>query len=255
MGRAINILLALLLLSVLLLNAKASYTVQSLNTTLTLNQNTSAQVAETFKVLLNNESVGQYSTNRVALNLTLSDWQRLIGPMLVQHIINPNQSLYNFKFLPGPVVTANGDHTAYIIMTYIVNNVTTVNEIAPRQFLYKFNPRVFNFEHGVSGEVLSGNTTMTIIVPSGAVIKSAYPIPDLPPYAFSDNYKNITSVSWLYGEPLSKFSFTFLMTQSLQEEVAKFFESTYNFFGIFTYVIIAAVIILFIVYTYYRASK
>jgi hypothetical protein len=253
--KGLNILLVLVLLSMLLLSAKATYTVQNLNTTLTLNKNTSGAVTETFKVSINNASVSQYSTNRLALNLTLSDWQQLIGPMLVQHIINSNESLYNFKFFPGPVVTVGGQNTAYIIMTYTVNNVTTVNETAPRQFLYQFNPKVLNFEHAVSGEVLTGNTTFTIVVPSGAVIKSAYPVPDQPPYAFTQNYDNITSVSWLYGEPLSKFSFTFLITQSLQEEVGKFFESAYNFFGIFTYIIIAAAILLFMVYTYYRASR
>jgi hypothetical protein len=229
--KGLNILLVLVLLSVLLLSAKATYTVQNLNTTLTLNKNTRGAVTETFKVSINNASVSQYSTNRLALNLTLSDWQQLIGPMLVQHIINSNESLYNFKFFPGPVVTVGGQNTAYIIMTYTVNNVTTVNETAPRQFLYQFNPKVLNFEHAVSGEVLTGNTTFTIVVPSGAVIKSAY------------------------REPLSKFSFTFLITQSLQEEVGKFFESAYNFFGIFTYIIIAAAILLFMVYTYYRASR
>ena len=193
--------------------------------------------------------------NRLAFNLTLSDWQKLLGPMLVQHIINPNESLYNFKLFPGPITAQAGQATAYVIMTYTVPNVTFVNETSPRQFLYSFNPRVLNFNHGVSGEVLIENTTLTITVPQGATIESAYPLPDLPPYASLSNYKNLSSVSWIYGEPLSKFSFTFLMQQSIQGEVASFFRSVYNIFGIFSYVIIAAAVVLFIVYTYYRASK
>ena len=101
-----------------------------------------------------------------------------------------------------------------------------MNETAPRVFLYRFNPRVFNFEHGVSGEVLNQNTTLTIIMPQGGMIKSAYPIPDLPVYAFTNQYKNITKVSWLYGEPLSKFTLVFIIKQSIQAEVAEFFSGS-----------------------------
>ena len=247
--------LAVLVLSFLAFTASASYTVQNLNVTLTLKPNTSAQVNEVLRVLVSNASVSQYSMNRLAFNLTLSDWQKLLGPMLVQHIINSNESLYNFKFFPGPITTQAGQSAAYVIMTYTVPNVTFVNQTSPRQFLYSFNPKVLNFNHGVSGEVLIENTTLTITVPQGATIETAYPLPDLPPYASLSNYKNLSSVSWIYGEPLSKFSFTFLMQQSIQGEVASFFRSVYNIFGIFSYVIIAAAVLLFIIYTYYRASK
>lgn len=247
--------LAFLVLSLLAFTACASYTVQNLNVTMNLNPNTSAQVNEVLRVLVSNSSVSQYSTNRLALNLTLSDWQKLLGPMLVQHVINPNENLYNFKLFPGPITTQAGQSTAYVIMTYTVPNVTSVNETSPRQFLYRFNPKVFNFNHGVSGEVLIGNTTLTIIVPQGATIVSAYPTPDMPTYSALSNYKNISSVSWLSAEPLSKFSFTFLMQQSIQGEVASFFRSAYNVFGVFSYVIIAAAALIFIIYTYYRASR
>jgi len=247
--------LAIFLLSILAFTASASYTVQNLNVTMALRSNTSAQVSEVLKITVSNVSVNQYTTNRDAFNLTLSDWQKFLGPMLVQHIINPNESLYNFKLFPGPLTLQDGQGTANVIMTYTVPNVTTVSEISPRQFLYKFNPKVLNFAHGVSGEVLTQNTTFTIIAPPSAIIESAYPAPDLPPYATLSDYKNISSVSWLFGEPFSKFSFTFLMQQSIQAEVASFFGSVYNILGIFTYVIIAAAVVLFIVYTYYRASR
>jgi hypothetical protein len=247
--------LLVLMLSLLSFTASASYTVQNLNVTLSLRPNTSAQVSEVLRVLVSNASVSQYSTNRLALNLTLTDWQKLVGSMLVQHIINPNESLYDFKLFPGPISVQNGQATANIVMAYIVPNVTFVNETSPRQFLYRFNPKVLNFNHGLSGEILTGNTTLTIMVPSGAAIVSAYPPPDVPPSASLLNYKNLSAVSWLYGEPLSKFSFTFLMQQSIQAEVASFFRSVYNSLGAFSYVIIAAAVLLFIVYTYYRASR
>ncbi len=65
------------MLSFLAFTASASYTVQNLNVTMALKTNTSAQVSEVLKVLVSNASVSQYSTNRLALNLTLSNWQTL----------------------------------------------------------------------------------------------------------------------------------------------------------------------------------
>lgn len=236
--------------------ASASYTVRNLNVTITLEPNTSAQVTEVLSVLISNASASQYSTDRLALNLTLSDWQQEIGPMLEQHILNPNSSAYNFKFLPGPIThNVQGQSIALMILSYDVKNVTFVNQTAPRQFTYRFNPKVFNFEHGVSGEILSSNTTLTMVIPPGAVISSAYPLPDLPVYAFTNNYANVTSVSWLYGEPLSKFSFIFVVHQGIQAEVEDFFNGIYTTLGLFTYLIIAAAVLLFIMYVYIRATK
>lgn len=233
----------------------ASYIVTHMNVTVNLNENMSAQVAEILTVGISNNSVSQYSTNRVALNLTLSDWQSLIGPSLVEHIINPGGGIYNFNFLPGPVIKSGNQSTAYILLSYTVNNVTTVNQTAPRTFVYAFVPKVFNFEHGASGEVLSSNTTLTINLPRGAVIKSIYPLPDYPPSAFTTNYANTTSVSWLFGEPLSKFTLTFVITEGIQAEVTNFFAGVYKALGAFTFVVIAAVILIFILYTYLRTGR
>lgn len=235
--------------------ANASYTVKNLNVTMTLNQNTSAHVIESLQVVISNQSVSQYSTNRVALNLTLSNWQALIGPLLVQHIISPSGSIYNFKFLPGPIVNQNGQHIANIILAYDVDNVTSVNETGPRVFNYRFNSKVFNFEHGVSGEILTPNTTLTITMPQGSQIQSVYPIPDLPVFAFTNDYKNVTTVSWLNGEPLTKFTLVFIIKQSIEAEVSIFFATAYKDLGIFTYIIIALAVVLSIFYIYLRASK
>jgi hypothetical protein len=177
----------------------------------------------------------------------------LIGPLLVEHVINPNSSIYDFKFLPGPVINQNGQHNANIILAYGVKNVTFVNQIAPREFQYRFNPKVFNFAHGVSGEVLTPNSTLNIVMPQGGAIVSVYPIPDLPVFAFAQQYKNITALSWLYGEPLSKFTLVFDIKQSIPSEVEGFFSMLYRELGIFTYIIIAAAIILSILYIYRRA--
>ena len=235
--------------------ANATYAVSHLNVTMSLNRNTSAQVSEMLTVMISNDSVGQYSTSRVALNLTLSDWQSIIGPSLVEHIINPSGGIYNFKFFPGPVMKVNQQSMAYVRLSYTVYNVTVVNQTAPRTFVYSLMPKVFNFEHGSNGEFLSGNTTLTIDLPAGAVVKSVYPLPDYPTSAFADNYANTTSMSWSSGEPLSKFTLLFTTTEGVQTEVTNFFLSIYRVLGAFVYVIIAAAIVLFIVYTYLKAGR
>ncbi|MEM3227369.1 MAG: hypothetical protein QXR58_01635 [Candidatus Micrarchaeaceae archaeon] len=248
--------LALLLLSFSYLHlAYGSYTVTHLNTTVVLNLNTSASVREILNVHISNESVQQYSADRVALNLTLAEWESLIGPLLVQHIINPVSGVYNFRFLPGPVVATPNGGNAYLIMTYSVLNVTKVSQTGPRSFLYSFNPNVLNFEHGASGEVLNANTTLNIILPQGAKLSSIYPIPDFPAEGITNNYANVSEVSWFYGEPLSKFELTFTVTESLQQEVSKAFLGVYDYLGIFSYIIIALAILLFIIYAYVKAGK
>ncbi len=236
--------------------ANASYAIKTLNVTITLNQSSTAQVTEVLSLVLTNTSIQQYSTNRVALNLTLSQWQLIVGPQLVEHVVSPESSIYNFKFLPGPVVTDQyGTSRANITLVYYVTNVTSFNRTAPRTFVYKFNPKVLNFEHGVSGVVLGNDTTLTIKLPNTAAITSIYPVPDLPPNAFTKGYKNVTQISWLYGEPLSKFTLIFVIKQSIQGEVVGFFNAIYEYLGIFTYIIIAAAVVLFMLYVYIRAIR
>ena len=235
--------------------AHSSYTVTSINTTVTLNTNTSAEVIEILNLSISNTSVAQYSSDRVALNLSLSNWQSLIGPSLVQHIINQHSGISDFKFLPGPLTAEQYGGRADIIMSYVVKNVTFVSEPSPRKFLYSFNPTVFNFEHGVSGEILPLNATLNIVLPSGAQILSVYPIPDSPAYGFAKNYQNVSELSWFYGEPLSKFTLNFVVKEGLEEEVFGFLSGIYQKLGILVYVIIAVAIISFVIYTYYRASR
>ncbi len=235
--------------------ANASYTVTNLNTTVTLNTNTSASVTELLTVAVSNTSLNSYETDRIALNLTLSTWQSLIGPYLVQHIINPKSGVYNFKFLPGPLIKSYNSGTAYLLMSYSVKNVTDVKQISPRVFEYSFNDSVFNFEHVASGEALPQNTTLNILLPNGALLTSIYPLPDAPTKGISSGYPNVTKFSWFEGEPLSKFTLAFKITETLQQEVTDFFTGVYSALGIFSYMLIGVVILAFIVYAYLRASR
>ncbi|MGC8652034.1 MAG: hypothetical protein ACP5UH_02165 [Candidatus Micrarchaeia archaeon] len=251
-----HMLLALALMALVLVQfSYSSYTVTHLNVTAQLNENTSAFVNEVLTVKVSNDSVAQYTTNRLALNLTLSTWQSLVGPMLVQHIVNPTRGVYNFKFLPGAIFRNSSGNFAYLLMSYDVANVTSVNRTGPRSFRYAFNTNVFNFEHGVSGEVLPANTTFTIIAPPGATITSVYPVPDAPAAAFTTGYSNITRVSWFYGEPLSTFNFTFTLQESIETEVMNFFSGVYRTLGYALYLIIVLALIGLIVYVYIRAGR
>lgn len=235
--------------------ASASYNVTNVKVGVFLNQNTSAQVNETIQVAITNQSLKQYQTNRIALNLTVSQWQQLVGPQLSEYIINPKGSIYNFELLPGAVAQIGGVYKADIVLSYEVNNVTTVNQTSPRVFVYSFKPSVLNFQHGASGQILNPNTTLNITIPSGAAIRSVYPIPDAPASGITNNFANVSSVSWYYGEPLSRFQLVFVVNQSLQEEVSSFFAKVQHDLGIYAYVLVALIIILFILYAYYRASR
>ncbi|MGC8669886.1 MAG: hypothetical protein ACP5TL_01900 [Candidatus Micrarchaeia archaeon] len=249
------LLLAAFFAVIMVHNAYSSYTVTHLNVTVQLNKNSSASVNEVLTISLSNSSVQQYLTNRLALNLTLSTWQTLVGPMLVQHIVNPVYGVYNFKFLPGAVFKNASGNYAYLLMSYNVANVTSINQTGPRSFVYSFNTKVLNFEHGVSGEVLPSNTTFTIVLPPNAEIISIYPIPDVPASAFTTGYRNVTKISWIYGEPLSAFTLKFMVQESINTEVEAFFSGIYRFFGDSIYAIIALLIIAFIVYLYVRAGR
>ncbi len=234
----------------------ASYTVTHVTTQVTLNVNTSASVRETYTVVITNASISQYQSARSALNLTLSNWQDIIGPTLTQHIINPKTGVYGFELFPGPITTSiTGQQEADVLISYGVRNVTSVDEIAPRVFQHTFNDDVFNFAHGVSGEVLPANYTLTIVLPNDAGIKSIYPLPDSPPNLLANNFMNVTMMSWFSQEPLSKFLLVYTTHQTIEGEVSSFFTAAYNFFGFFTYVIIILIVLFFILYTYLKIEK
>jgi hypothetical protein len=249
--------LALFLLSFLLLVplSHADYIVTGINTTMSLNLNASAQVVEIFKVSVTNTSVSQYTTDRLALNFTLSQWQNIIGPSLVEHIVNPRGSVYNFNFIPGPITSSNNGKLATLILSYTASNVTTVNQTGPRVFLYKFNNAVLNYQNAESGEVLGQNTSLTIILPPNSRILTAFPNPDFPVLGFTKNYQNVTTLSWSSDEPLSKFTLNYDVQQSLQNEVTEFFSSAYGYLGNFIYLIIIVVIALIIFYAYLKSEK
>jgi hypothetical protein len=233
----------------------ASYTVTAINTTVTLNQNTSAQVIEIFNIDVSNQSVNQYTADRLALNLTLSQWQSLIGPQLVEHIVNPRGSIYDFDFLPGPLTTSNNGKVADLVLSYSVTNVTTVTQTGPRNFLYSFDNDVFNFQNAVSGAVLGDNTTLNMVLPEGSRIVKISPNPDYPAFGFTQNYRNVTYFSWNSDESLSSFTLNYVLQESLEQEVVNFFDSVYDVLGAFAYILIIVAIALLILYTYLKAGK
>jgi hypothetical protein len=232
--------------------AHASYTVQSVNTTVTISTNNTGHVIQIVEFMVSNQSANQYSTARVALNLTVSAWESLIGSQQVNYdLINPHSGVKNLKLLPGPLAVNGNHYVADIILNYYVNNVTSYKEIAPRTFYYSFNPSVLNFQSSQSGVNLPSDARFNIVLPGGSKIISVYPVPDYPSVINYTSH-NTSMISWDAGEPLSKFQLNFEVKESLSAEVINFFGKVYSELGLLTYVIVGGLIIAFIVYTYYK---
>lgn len=227
-----KLLLFIIPICLLSTNVFAYINVTYLNTTVILNKSPTAQVVETLIVNMSNSSINQYLQYRQAINLTLSDWSSALHTdLLIQHIFNPNSSISNFTFLPGPIINRNSQTAqAILTMRYLAYNVTTSRNIGPRKFVYTFTSSALNFEHTKSGEALPLNARFNIIIPKGTSLVSVYPEPDYPYPNFVGNYNNATLFSWYEGEPLTEFGFSYLVTQSLQDEVTSYFSNMYQNF-------------------------
>lgn len=251
MRRLLLYIIPLILLST---NASAFMNVTYLNTTVILNKSGSAEVFENLLVNMSNSSVQQYLLDRQSINLTLTQWRSVLHTdLLIQHIFNPNSSIAGFTLLPGPIINNYGQGAqAIITMRYVANNITTEQNIGPRKFLYTFDGAALNFEHVGSGEALQQNARFNIIIPRGTKLVSIYPEPDFPYPNFLGNYGNATSFSWYEGEPLSAFSFSYLSTESLQEEVTKYFINLYGNFTQQIYLLLIILVSIFLVYIYVK---
>ena len=251
MRKLLFYILPLLLLST---NVFAYLNVTYLNTTVILNKSTSAEVVETLLVNMSNSSVGQYLQDRQSINLKLSDWSTVLHTdLLIQHIFNPNSSISGFTFLPGPIINHYGQGAqAILTMRYTAYNITTVQNIGPRKFVYTFNPAAFNFEHTKAGEALPQNARFNIIIPADTRLVTVYPEPDYPYPSFVGNYNNDTLFSWYEGEPLAEFSFSYLATESLQQEVTTYFANLYTNFTQQIYLLVIILASIFSIYVYVK---
>lgn len=222
-------LFSVMLICLLSGNTFAYINATYLNTTVVLNTSTTARVIETVTINMSNSSVPQYLQDRLAINLTLSGWaSALHSNLIIQHIFNPSSSIGGFTLLPGPLVYSNSRTAqASLTISYLAYNISTVTNVGPRKFDYIFNSTALNFQHSASGEALPPNARFNIIIPKGTSLISIYPAPDFPPPNFFGTYSNVTQFSWYEGEPLSKFKFSYLVTESLQDEVVSYFNSVY----------------------------
>ena len=255
MGFMRRLLLYIIPLILLSTNTFAFMNVTYLNTTIILNKSSSAEVIENLFVNISNSSVQQYLLDRQSINLTLTQWISVLHTdLLIQHVFNPNSSISGFTLLPGPIINnyyGQGAH-AIITMRYVARNVTTDQNIGPRKFLYTFDSAALNFEHVGSGEALPQNARFNIIIPQGTKLVSIYPEPDYPYPNFLGNYGNATSFSWYEGEPLSAFSFSYLSTESLQQEVTRYFTDLYGSFTQQIYLLLIILVSIFLVYVYVK---
>ena len=216
----------------------------------------SARVVESLDLYVSNSSVNQYQQSRNAVGQDLSTWQKILyTTTLTEHILNQRSGVQDFQFLPSALTTANNGGTAVLTMEYTVSNITSMKIIAPRTLEYSFNNSVFNFEHTGSGQQLPPNTRLNIIVPSGASIINAYPIPDYPSLNLISNYNNDTLFSWYSQEQLSSFSFVYVTKETLQKEVESYFSGVYSKYSLLIYVLIVLCAVLLAIYIYIKLSQ
>ncbi len=238
-------------------NVYAYYNITSINTTVILNSNNSAHVIEQFTLFVSNSSYSQYISNRNAIGLSLNYWQKVLyTSQLQEDIIGSGHSIYNFNFISGPLViqTQNGG-IAMLSLDYNINNITNVTNIAPRKFEYSFNSSLFNFINTASGQTLPADTRLNLIIPSGADVVSVYPAPDSPHQNSNGNYTNSTLFSWYSGEPLSSFTFKYVTTQSLQNEVLTYLQNIYANYSTALYLAGIIIIVLAILYLYLSSRR
>ncbi|MEM0086683.1 MAG: hypothetical protein QW774_00105 [Candidatus Micrarchaeaceae archaeon] len=237
-------------------SASAYMNVTYLNTTITLNRNNSAHVIEVLSLYISNSSISQYNTSRQAVNLTLGNWQKVLNTnLLVEHILSPVSSVYNFNFLPGPVQIVPNGGVAQIVMSYEVRNITSERVVAPRRFLYTFNNTFFNFMHTPYGEALPPNARLNIIIPPNSKLVSVYPLPDYPYINFVSNSTNSTMFSWYRGEPLAKFTFSYIATESLGTEVTDYFGRIYNAYSAQLYMAAIIIVVAIAAYMYIKVVR
>lgn len=234
--------------------SSAYMNVTYLNTTVVLNTSTSARVVETLTINMSNSSVAQYLQDRQALNLTLSEWAAVLHTnLLIQHIVNPDSSISNFTLLPGPLLYSNSRTAeARLTMSYVAHNITSMMNVGPRRFEYMVDSAALNFQHAPGGESLPQNARFNILIPRGTELVAVYPAPDFPPPSFLGTYNNVTAFSWYEGEPLTKFKFSYLVTQSLQEEVVSYFNSMYKGYTQQIYLLIIILLSVTSVYVYVK---
>jgi hypothetical protein len=252
--RIVPVLFLCLMLMILPKISFAYLNVTYLNTTVVLNTSTTARVVETFTINMSNASVSQYLQDREAINLTLNGWAGVLHTnLLIQHIFNPASSISGFTLLPGPLQYSNSRTAqAYLQISYLAYNISSVTNIGPRKFDHIINDSVLNFQHSAAGESLPQNSRFNIIIPRGTQIVSIYPTPDFPPPNFLGTYNNVTVYSWYEGEPLSKFQFSYIVAQSLQNEVTSYFGSLYSVYTQEIYLFIIILISVMSVYIYVK---
>jgi hypothetical protein len=237
------------------LSVKAIFKDLYLNTSVYLLTNGSANVVEVVTIYVNGSSMKDYNIAKKALNLTVADWKALTGSnFLMPHVFD--KSYYNFYFSPEALISYGNFGIAKIRISYTIDNATTYNLIAPRLFKYSVNPKIFKFEAGKSGPVLSDNTSLSIFLPSGAIVENVFPMPDnqIP---FEKNF-TISYLVWNSGEPLSSFTLVFYIKQGMQTEIFEFIKNVQNTFIKFIFSLEGIVVLLLfalLVFVYYLSKK
>jgi hypothetical protein len=167
-----------------------------------------------------------------------------------------DKSYYNFYFFPEALISYGNFGIARIRISYTIDNATMITQVGPRLFKYVVNPKIFKFEIGKSGPVLSDNTSLNIFLPQNAIVEEVIPLPDnqIP---LNKNF-TATYFVWNSGEPLSSFTLIFYIKQGMISEISDFVKSVHETLLKNLSLIVKSflvLIILAIIYFYFKKIK
>ena len=260
--------IVLFVLLLLLLQVYGEFYIKSLYITMKVNKDASVDVKEDIKLYVRgSESIGEYTSTLE--NSTLGEWQAVLGSDAVRLHVDRNvvdvekltvrpQPLYNYNTLKN---LAEGE----IIITYKAkpykekpnSGVFMLEEIKPRTYELKLNPKALSFKLSLNGNIIiDEKTTLEFVLPKDSLLIDVNPIPpelrdvELPARVKSVRWSNILLVS-----P----SLVIEYKENIGEEIYQFFQDTFNAIMEFSLtkegiITLSVVVLLFLLYAQIKAK-
>jgi hypothetical protein len=223
----------------LILVSFASFTINSIDIRVYVQEDGSASVTEEFSIYIQGkESIDLYEDSLTTLDRNnIQSWiYKLQLPDLVYHIGGQYVDVDNFVILPEPVQKIYEDGYTRISITYDILESKNINadgslnnrglfileNIKPRTTRYILNKNAFLNLNQNGDLILPQNTKLNFLIPEGAIVTNLYPLTDTlreshPPFYTS-------AISWT--KPiLPKLTFEFEIERTLESEIIDFFNS------------------------------
>jgi len=216
-----------LVLTMLMLAARADFHDLSLSVTVKVAVNGSAHVTEKVKLAIDPSSVDLYRGSIFSRELTIMDMQQITNSKLLRQHIFSSISTRNLRIVPENINNYEFSNvsTAVIRLDYDIDRLVLLNQTGPRTVLYTFNKSTLSFEPSPSGQVLPDNNELTIIIPPDSVVTSITPDPTEPTITrdYLDHVRGISNFTWRGTMPLMDFELAFTREEPIDVEVSRFF--------------------------------